>query len=174
MQAEITRYALDRVPLSLIIDDSTLLVNLNYFFMRDRNLVDGQQRRWEDVPVVHPESFTREFAPRGLAVVAINSNDVEAYPQDGPDGMRQEAAEHGYVFPYLLDESQAVAKAYRAACTPDFFLFDAGRRLVYRGQFDDSRPNSGIPVTGASLRACRTRRDFIGTAFASCGGSREA
>ena len=98
-------------------------------------------------------AFAREYQPRGLAVVAINSNDVEAYPQDGPDAMRAEAAELGYVFPYLLDATQAVAKAYRAACTPDFFLFDAGRRLVYRGQFDDSRPGSGRPVTGADLRA---------------------
>jgi len=98
-------------------------------------------------------AFAREFAPRGLAVVAINSNDIAAYPQDGPDAMGQEAAELGYVFPYLLDESQAVAKAYRAACTPDFFLFDAARRLVYRGQFDDSRPGNGRPVTGADLRA---------------------
>ena len=98
-------------------------------------------------------AMAREYQPRGLAVVAINSNDVEAYPQDGPDGMRAEAAQSGYVFPYLLDASQAVAKAYRAACTPDFFLFDAGRRLVYRGQFDDSRPGTGRPVTGADLRA---------------------
>ena len=98
-------------------------------------------------------AFAREFAPRGLAIVAINANDIEAYPQDGPDAMRQEAVELGYVFPYLLDESQAVAKAYRAACTPDFFLFDADRRLAYRGQFDDSRPGNGRPVTGADLRA---------------------
>jgi peroxiredoxin len=97
--------------------------------------------------------FAREFAPRGLAVVAINSNDIAAYPQDGPDAMRAEAAELGYVFPYLLDGSQAVAKAYHAACTPDFFLFDAARRLVYRGQFDDSRPGTQRPVTGADLRA---------------------
>jgi thiol-disulfide isomerase/thioredoxin len=98
-------------------------------------------------------AFAREYAPRGLAIVAINSNDLEAYPQDGPDAMRQEAEEFGYRFPYLLDESQSVARAYRAACTPDFFLFDAGRRLVYRGQFDDSRPGNGRPVTGADLRA---------------------
>jgi peroxiredoxin len=98
-------------------------------------------------------AFAREFAPRGLAVVAINSNDLDSYPQDGPDAMRQEAAELGYGFPYLVDRSQAVAKAYRAACTPDFFLFDAHRRLVYRGQFDDSRPGNGKPVTGADLRA---------------------
>jgi peroxiredoxin len=98
-------------------------------------------------------AFAREYAPRGLTVVAINSNDIVAYPQDGPDAMRAEAAEIGYGFPYLLDESQAVAKAYQAACTPDFFLFDASRRLVYRGQFDDSRPGTERPVTGADLRA---------------------
>jgi peroxiredoxin len=98
-------------------------------------------------------AMAREYRPRGLAVVAINSNDVEAYPQDGPDGMRAEAVQCGYEFPYLLDASQSVAKAYRAACTPDFFLFDARRRLVYRGQFDDSRPGNGRPVTGADLRA---------------------
>jgi len=98
-------------------------------------------------------AMARALQPRGLAVVAINSNDVEAYPQDGPDAMRAEAAELGYVFPYLLDATQAVAKAYCAACTPDFFLFDAQRRLVYRGQFDDSRPGNGRPVTGADLRA---------------------
>jgi len=98
-------------------------------------------------------TMAREYQQRGLAVVAINSNDIEAYPQDGPDAMRAEAAELGYVFPYLLDSSQAVAKAYRAACTPDFFLFDGRRRLVYRGQFDDSRPGNGRPVTGADLRA---------------------
>jgi len=97
--------------------------------------------------------FAREYAPRGLAVVAINSNDLEAYPQDGPEAMRQEASEFGYGFPYLLDQSQEVARAYRAACTPDFFLFDADRRLVYRGQFDDSRPGNHRPVTGADLRA---------------------
>jgi peroxiredoxin len=98
-------------------------------------------------------AFAREYAPRGLAVVAINSNDLDRYPQDGPDAMRQEATEQGYAFPYLVDASQAVAKAYRAACTPDFFLFDAQRRLVYRGQFDESRPGNGKPVTGADLRA---------------------
>jgi peroxiredoxin len=97
--------------------------------------------------------YAGEYRTQGLAVVAINSNDLIAYPQDGPDGMRVEAAEAGYDFPYLLDETQAVAKAYRAACTPDFYLFDAGRRLAYRGQFDDSRPGNGRPVTGADLRA---------------------
>jgi thiol-disulfide isomerase/thioredoxin len=97
--------------------------------------------------------FAREYATRGVAVVAIASNDIEAYPQDGPAGMAEEAKSAGYDFPYLLDESQAVAKAYRAACTPDFFLFDDQRRLAYRGQFDASRPGNGAAVTGADLRA---------------------
>jgi thiol-disulfide isomerase/thioredoxin len=96
--------------------------------------------------------FAAEYVPRGLAVVAINSNDLAAYPQDGPDAMREEARSAGYVFPYLLDTDQSVARTFRAACTPDFFLFDADRRLVYRGQFDDSRPGDGRPVTGADLR----------------------
>jgi peroxiredoxin len=97
--------------------------------------------------------FAREHRPLGLAVVAINANDLAVYPQDGPEGMRAEARECGYGFPYLLDASQRVAHSYRAACTPDFFLFDAARRLAYRGQFDDSRPGSARPVTGADLRA---------------------
>ncbi len=92
-----------------------------------------------------------EYRARGVAVVAINSNDVAAYPQDGPDGMRDEAKQAGYVFPYLFDESQEVAKAYHAACTPDFYVFDAGRRLAYRGQFDDTRPGGREP-NGNDLR----------------------
>jgi peroxiredoxin len=94
-----------------------------------------------------------EYQARGLAVVAISSNDVENFPEDSPEKMAQEIVQAGYTFPYLYDESQEVAKAYRAACTPDFFLFDGNRRLVYRGQFDDSRPKNGLPVTGADLRA---------------------
>jgi peroxiredoxin len=94
-----------------------------------------------------------EYGARGVAMVAINANDAERYPQDGPEAMRVEKAEIGYPFPYLFDETQDVASAYRAACTPDFFLFDGERRLVYRGQFDDSRPGNGIPVTGGDLRA---------------------
>ena len=90
---------------------------------------------------------------RGIAVIAINSNDVTAFPEDGPEGMREEVREAGYTFPYLFDESQDVAKAFRAACTPDFFLFDGRNRLIYRGQFDDSRPKSDIPVTGMDLQA---------------------
>jgi peroxiredoxin len=98
-------------------------------------------------------SFAKEYQPRGLAIVGISSNDVGEYPQDGPDAMRAEHQAAGYTFPYLYDETQEVAKAYGAACTPDFFLFDRDRKLVYRGQFDDSRPKSDIPVTGADLRA---------------------
>lgn len=96
--------------------------------------------------------FAREYQEKGLAVVAVASNDTDQYPQDGPDGMAEEVKEGGYTFPYLFDETQEVAKAYRAACTPDFFLFDGDRKLVYRGQFDDSRPGNEIPVTGKDLR----------------------
>lgn len=97
-------------------------------------------------------AFGREYQARGLSVVAIMPNDVDAYPEDGPAGMKAEAAEAGYTFPYLYDADQAVARAFRAACTPDLFLFDAAGRLVYRGQFDGSRPGNRIPVTGADLR----------------------
>lgn len=95
----------------------------------------------------------RDFAPRGLATVAICSNDAITHPADGPDAMRQEAIDAGYGFPYLHDAEQSVARAFDAACTPDFFLYDRARKLVYRGQLDDSRPNNGVPVTGADLRA---------------------
>lgn len=95
----------------------------------------------------------QEYMAKGAAIVAINSNDVANYPADSPEQMVAEAEERGYGFPYLYDETQEVAKAYRAACTPDFFLFDGQQQLVYRGQLDASRPDSGIPVTGADLRA---------------------
>src|SRR5262245_50559685 len=97
--------------------------------------------------------FAAEVMAKGAAVVGINSNDVANYPADSPEQMVAEAETRGYQFPYLYDETQDVAKAYHAACTPDFFLFDRDRKLVYRGQFDESRPDSGIPVTGADLRA---------------------
>jgi peroxiredoxin len=97
--------------------------------------------------------FGREMQARGVGMVAINSNDAEKYPADAPGQMAAEARAAGYTFPYLYDETQAVAKAYRAACTPDFYVFDGARRLVYRGQFDASRPGNGAPVTGADLRA---------------------
>jgi peroxiredoxin len=97
--------------------------------------------------------FGRDMQSMGVAVVAINANDVKNYPDDSPAKMAQEVKSAGYTFPYLYDESQAVAKAYRAACTPDFFLFDKDQLLVYRGQFDDSRPGNGVEVTGRDLRA---------------------
>jgi hypothetical protein len=95
----------------------------------------------------------REYGERGVAIVAIMSNDTDAYPQDGPGGMRREAKQAGYTFPYLLDATQEVARAYQAACTPDFFLFDGEQRLAYRGQLDAARPGNDVPVTGADLRA---------------------
>ena len=98
-------------------------------------------------------AFAKEYQPKGLAVVGISSNDAKAYPDDSPERMKEKVREVGYTFPYLYDESQSVAKAYQAACTPDFFLFDKNRTLVYRGQFDDSRPQSGIPITGKDMRA---------------------
>jgi peroxiredoxin len=95
----------------------------------------------------------RDCLPRGIGVVAISSNDVSSHPADSPEQMVHEAEERGYVFPYLYDETQEVAHAYHAACTPDFFLFDGDRKLAYRGQLDASRPGNEIPVTGADLRA---------------------
>jgi peroxiredoxin len=103
-------------------------------------------------------ALSRDLPARGVAMVAVSSNDVAAYPADGPEAMAEEAARQGWAFPYLYDESQSVARAYRAACTPDFFLFDGpdehgARRLAYRGQLDASRPGNGLPVTGTDLRA---------------------
>ena len=95
---------------------------------------------------------TREFLDESIAVVGISSNDVEQYPEDGPEAMGREAKRRGYAFPYLYDESQDVAKAYQAACTPDLYVFDASLACVYHGQFDDSRPNSGRGATGRDLR----------------------
>ena len=97
--------------------------------------------------------LARDYLPRGVAIAGINSNDVANYPADSPREMAREAKAAGYLFPYLYDETQEVAKAYHAACTPDFFLFDRERRLVYRGQLDDSRPGNDVPVTGKDLRA---------------------
>lgn len=99
------------------------------------------------------QKLAAEYQKKGVAVVGISSNDVAAYPQDGPEKMKDEARSAGYTFPYLFDATQDVAKAYKAACTPDIFLFDAEHALAYRGQFDSSRPGNGQPVTGADLRA---------------------
>ena len=109
--------------------------------------------------VIHLRSelakFAREYQSKGVAIIAINSNDAASYPADSPEKMKEEARLAGYTFPYLFDETQQVAKAYRAACTPDFFLFDQNLKLVYRGQFDDSRPRvaNPAPITGKDLRS---------------------
>lgn len=97
--------------------------------------------------------LAREYQAKGVAVVGINSNDAEEYPEDSPENMKAEVVAAGYSFPYLYDETQQVALDYSAACTPDFFVFDRDRRLAYRGQLDDSRPGNSKPVTGADLRA---------------------
>ena len=98
-------------------------------------------------------NFVSEFNKKGLGVVAINSNDIESYSEDSPQKMYDESLKYSYPFPYLFDESQSIAKAYRAACTPDFFLYDKKRELAYRGQYDSSRPKNDIQVTGEDLRA---------------------
>ena len=97
--------------------------------------------------------LARDYAPKGVGIVGISSNDAANYPDDSPARMKEEAKSAAYLFPYLYDETQAVAKAYRAACTPDIYLFDKNQKLVYRGQMDDSRPSNGQPVTGKDLRA---------------------
>jgi thiol-disulfide isomerase/thioredoxin len=98
-------------------------------------------------------ALAKDYAASELDIAAISSNDAGQYPDDGPDGLRTMAGELGFWFPYCYDDTQQVAQAYRAACTPDFFLFDSGRKLVYRGQFDDARPGNSVPVTGRDLRA---------------------
>ena len=99
----------------------------------------------------HLSQWVKEKQAEGLAVVGINANDASSYPEDSPQAMQQEAIQADYSFPYLFDATQSVAKAYHAACTPDFFLFDATHRLVYRGQYDESRPKNSIPVSGVDL-----------------------
>jgi len=96
--------------------------------------------------------YAADYMPKGVGVIAVSSNDIENYPDDGPEKMKEDAERLGYPFPYLFDESQEVAKAYKAACTPDLFLFDENLELKYRGQFDDSRPGNDIAPTGADLR----------------------
>jgi thiol-disulfide isomerase/thioredoxin len=98
-------------------------------------------------------TLANDYIPQGVSFVAINSNDAESYPEDSPERMKQEAGRYGYPFPYLYDESQDVARAYQAACTPDFYIFDGDLKLAYRGQLDGSRPNNGVPVTGHDIRA---------------------
>jgi len=97
--------------------------------------------------------FGMDYLNTDLGIAAISANDPDQYPEDGPEAMKKEAATYGYTFPYLFDADQSVAAAYTAMCTPDFFLFDSRRELVYRGRFDETRPNMGVPATGADLRA---------------------
>lgn len=98
-------------------------------------------------------NLINDYQHKGVAVVAINSNDAQSYPEDSFENMKKDAQQYGYPFPYLFDETQQVAKAYKAACTPDFYVFNDERKLVYRGQMDDSRPGNDKPVTGRDLRA---------------------
>ncbi len=97
--------------------------------------------------------LANDYQPKGISFIAINSNDPENYPDDSPEKMKEVALKLGYPFPYLFDETQEVAKAYQAACTPDFYIFDKDLACVYRGQLDSSRPGNGIPVTGESIRS---------------------
>lgn len=117
----------------------------------------------------------KEYQDSGIGIVAISSNDPADYPEDSPEAMKAEAEQYGYVFPYLFDEDQTVAAAYTAMCTPDFFLFGPERTLVYRGRLDESRPNSGVPVTGQDLRAAMeavlTGEDVSDEQYASMGCS---
>jgi len=98
------------------------------------------------------QNFAQEYLPKGLSMIAINSNDIEKYPADSPEKMIEDVEQYKYSFPYLFDATQAVAKQYHAACTPDFYLFDADHKLYYRGQFDAARPGSNIEVTGTDMR----------------------
>ncbi|MGH3906300.1 MAG: thioredoxin family protein [Pseudonocardiaceae bacterium] len=100
----------------------------------------------------HLGSLVAEYADRNLAAVAISSNNIDSYPDDGPAGLAEQVERAKFTFPYLLDAGQEVAKAYRAACTPDFFLYDAEHQLAYRGEFDESRPRNDVPITGQALR----------------------
>jgi peroxiredoxin len=102
---------------------------------------------------LHLAETCKTYQDKGVAVVGISSNDVEKHPDDSPEKMGEEVESAGYTFPYLFDASQDVAKAYKAACTPDFFLYDKDHKLYYRGQYDDSRPKNDLPVTGADLKA---------------------
>lgn len=130
-------------------------VGLHDFADRDALLVMFICRHCPYVTHVRPElsRLGREHAGSRLGIVAISANDPATYPEDAPESLAAEAVEAGYTFPYLFDETQEVAKAYTAACTPDFFLFDRERRLAYRGQMDSTRPNGGTPATGEDLRA---------------------
>jgi peroxiredoxin len=130
-------------------------VSLDDFAGRDVLLVMFICRHCPYVQHIEKElaRIGRDYERKSLGIVAISANDADGYPEDAPPGLKTQTQTAGFGFPYLYDESQAVAKAYSAACTPDFFVFDKGRRLVYRGQLDDSRPGNGKPLTGNDLRA---------------------
>jgi peroxiredoxin len=136
-------------------DTTGKMVSLNYFMEAKAFLVIFMCNHCPFVKhILDPMiELVKGYQAKGVTVVAINSNDAINYPDDSPEMMAKVATESGLTFPYLYDETQKVAKAYRAACTPDFFLFDSDKTLVYRGQMDDSRPGNGIPVTGADLTA---------------------
>lgn len=136
-------------------DPSGKIVSLSDFDSAKALLVIFMCNHCPYVKHVRPElvRLAADYISKGVAMVGINANDTDRYPADSPGAMAAEAHSAGYTFPYLFDASQQVAKAYKAACTPDFFLFDAQKRLVYRGQLDDSRPGNGVPVTGKDLRA---------------------
>lgn len=136
-------------------DTSNQTVSLEDFAQTSALLVMFLSNHCPYVKLVREEiaRIGKEYGEKGAGIVAVMSNDVESYPDDAPDKMAEEVAAVGYTFPYLYDETQEVAKAYGAACTPDFFLFDRERKLVYRGQMDSARPGNGEPVTGADLRA---------------------
>lgn len=142
-------------PFSLPDVTSGHLIDLEHFAGKKALLVMFICRHCPYVKHVQNElaAIGRDYGSKPLGIVAISSNDAAAYPADAPTSLREMAAELRFSFPYCFDETQDVARAYQAVCTPDFFLFDQGRRLVYRGQLDDSRPNQGKPVTGHDLRA---------------------
>ncbi|MGI9531823.1 thioredoxin family protein [Lutimonas sp.] len=133
---------------------SDRMINLNQIKGKDATVVFFICNHCPFVIHVNQElvNLARDYQPKGVGFVAISSNDVDNYPQDGPALMKQVALKEGYSFPYLYDETQEVALAYQAACTPDFFVFDKEMKLKYRGQLDDSRPGNNRPVTGADLR----------------------
>lgn len=129
-------------------------INLKQYAGRKATLIMFICNHCPYVKYINPElsRLAHDYMSEDIGFIAINSNDVEQYPDDSPEKMRETAKANNYPFPYLFDESQEVAKAYRAACTPDFYIFDKDLELVYRGQFDDARPGNDIPVTGQSIR----------------------
>ncbi len=154
------RTASTMLPLGTAAPDFSLVdidgktVSLNHFQGKRGLVVVFMCNHCPYVKHVAPElvRIVKDYNDQGIAFVGISSNDTEAYPDDGPEAMKKEAANQGYSFPYLFDADQSVAKAYHAACTPDFFIFDASHHLVYRGQMDDSRPKTDRPLTGKDLR----------------------